>query len=963
MSRYSKVTSLITVALLGANSIGMTAIAIDEFQSQSMDSEETLTSGSSEIASLDVESIVNDTQTLEASSEDSIINEEDDTQTSMTADFELVENGSKFEKSVSREEDTEIEVGKWSDFVLALADESVSKITITADLTADRWAEVSHDVEVDGGGFTLKMGINAMRVAEGKTLKIHDFSHTGTSATLFTGLGNLELSGEVTGLETNGQVLSTTADTKICPNANVNINSLATKAQVTSKFFTITSANVTSTVTKLYSMSGAGEFLIDKGSKITIRDKDTHFEMSGDNPSMDSTGIGVGLLRIAGTGSQLNVENYAEMNVHNKSSTAVGLDALNAEFNASNHAKLVLSQDTGANEDYSATVRFINHGAAHYNIKDSSSMLIEHKGGKGPGLRMFGGKHIVNVDSGSDFTVKQGGTGTGILFVGDNNEFNLAGQGSSVDIDVEKNRAITGGSNTSVNASKGTYFVMRGNYPASGIVNIGSLKFNMDALAYFDFRNENATGYAIGTTGSMSSLNSNFSIWKTGSDLESKADYTWNMLDFTTSAFQNAGAATTNQESFKEEFKGMRNYARITANNQAASIRELRVPTDSDKSIYARALIPQAKGEDERGAYEGEVVAEATVYDGNDEEQFKIYGKSQASNYKVYDDEEKNGIIRFDVPEEKLEDGFLPIGWKVKIDKGNSGESIELGEGSEIPSENITKDIKVVRDVTPPKEETFVANKNSIAAGTKTLKGKASEKGKVTVYTADKSQKSESVETDSEGNFELPMIDGLEGGDLIYVAANDTSGPISDDVALPPATNDGTGNEQPNEGFKYHDREFVPATEIMLVDGDITLESAPSVIDFGKNAISRNELNLKANFDKGLIVSDTRVDGFRQEWALSLKVTELLQNPDKDYDLTPGLSYIDRDKEEKSLSTAEIIVEQTINEEQGSLDLSQEWSNDEGFRLNVPTEKQKADSFSGELGWTLQKSVINKEED
>lgn len=142
---------------------------------------------------------------------------------------------------------------------------------------------------------------------------------------------------------------------------------------------------------------------------------------------------------------------------------------------------------------------------------------------------------------------------------------------------------------------------------------------------------------------------------------------------------------------------------------------------------------------------------------------------------------------------------------------------------------------------------------------------------------------------------------------------------------------------------------------------EVTLNSAPSLLNFGENMIASQDLNLKPVSDKDLIISDTRVDGKRQEWTLLLKMSEALINADSSVDLTPGLTYTNHQKLAQTLSGADIVVEQTTHETEGNLNLSEAWASDEGFKLNVPSERQKIDDFSGQLAWTLQKSVVNRE--
>lgn len=743
----------------------------------------------------------------------------------------------------------------------------------------------------------------------------------------------------------------------------------------------------------LFEFSNTSDVLIDENTEMAVDfSVQTRgagyriFAMNGKtNLAMNGLIVGdagrAALFDLKGSDSVLTMTGKkARIQLDNAKSSLLRVIGLNVRYRLDQGATVNYTQ---AGEASAAWESAIMVGAAIGNqtnfemvLAGNSKMKI-NKTAKGDAVAvfMFGNKNNITVKGASDFIVYNKGSGTnatqtsernhGVMYKGNSGMsggFTLEDENSLVDITADLGAAITTYYvRNTVTAGEGTYFIARGKpNKAGGVIRSRVITFDMDNMKYYDFQHGNG-GKAINTSEAGASFvtrKTNMSVWLNGTNINGQPHSQWEDLEYSATGVALNKNIETNNADFKaliDKVGGLTSFSRITANNQTAVVEKLRVPTDADNKVFAMTEIPEGKYDPKRPAYENEVTLTMQEVTPNGEVVQEGVGKTLAENTTLYledGDKKFTGVTQIHF------DNYIQKGNTIKVSSGYIGSTEEGFH--KIPEKDIGA-TEVVRDITPPTSETIVNNINKISTGSKSIKGKTSEPGYVTVYTTNKGKQSTTVATDDKGNYEVPMIPGLNEGDSVFVAGKDRDSKQTD-VLNPPITNDEQGNEQPISEFKYHDREFKTATEVILVGGEVTLESAPTSLDFGENKIARSDLNLKPTYDKALIVMDTRVDGLREEWSLTLKVTQPFVNKKGDFDLTPGLSYTNRSKYKQDLSASDIIVEQTTHERDGALNLSENWQTDEGFNLNVPSEKQKADEFTGELGWTLQKSVANKEE-
>lgn len=1044
MSKYSKITSFITLAILSANTMSTPVLAIDELQKKPSNSEEKVTESNSEIELPDVQTIIEETE--ESSDEVSEIRSSDVQEESVVESNTIKEsvekNEIKGQKETPKKEKTEkvkkkakkqvrddeegVQVSDWSDFVAKLADASVTKITLSADLKATSKATANHDIIIEGNDKTIDFQKQTIAITSGKvTIGNVNLSSTATTeaTAMFTGTGNLEFTGNVTRATTNA------APTVNMPNGTVEMTdatvsmsggSLATiiaktfltnggtinntapmfyrTATASSKFESIgtewnLNLNDTSALaTAMWTLGGTADVHFDSTSKLNLNIALTStksdykiFDMQKKGTIlMEAPMNGVTSMskvyQVATSGSSLAIAGQASKSrISGAKDSFFKATTTGVNFTVKDGADIEFEMDGEKNS--SAHALWSLKGDLTTSLEGKSKLNIQKKAGSAVAVLMQLTKNDISVTGGSDLIVFNEGNGTpadevksvnhAIMYLGTVNSqvgnFNIKDENSSVDITANSGSAITTAyTRNTVDAGPGTYFIARGKPQYdSGIIRSFQLTFKMDGLKYFDFKHMGG-GYTLnantlGTGSTFEMANSDLSVWDLNMNTNGDPKATFESLSFKSKGYKFQTWQSGNSDAFKKELvrtasgaNGLRKYSRITGNNQTPSVHEVRVPTDADNRVFARATVPEGKFDEPRGVYENEVTLTMQELDPEGNVVQTGEGKAKPGDFVPY--VEDGETVTTGTVEVKF-DKFLTKGNTVKVISGYRGATNDAAHV--IPAEDINGE-DTVRDITPPETVATIQNKDSISVNTPSVKGNVKEGKYATLYTADHSKNSGAVEIDAEGNFELPMIPGLEEDDMVYVSIKDDAGKQVG-ILNPPTTNDDQGNEQPIGNFKYHDRDFVPAADIKLVGGEITLESAPTSLDFGENEIARSDLNLKPIFDKDLIVTDTRVVGLREEWALTLKVTKPFVNAQGDWDLTPGLSYTNSSKNQQELSESDIIVEQMKHENEEQLNLSKNWKTDEGFNLNVPTDKQKVDEFSGELGWTLQKSVPNRE--
>lgn len=1021
MTNYIKFILLTT---LGINVIGNPVLAVEELQSKPSNSEEQITESTVEKERATTENL-KETDVIENIEEVFDTQEIQETEASeLVAESEEKDEEAKAEadKKVVRDGEEMVEVTDWDDFVLKLGDLTVERIKLTDDLVATSKVSISHDVVVEGAGHTIDFAKNNIVVPQNRQFTIGNVNlvSSGTSAaeSMFTsiGAGKLIFTDKV---ETNAApVANLPKGTVEFLNSESDISGNETLPTIVAKALVTTGGSINVTAPLFYQTSTADSNIASVGTKWefniqtdkAIKGKmwdvkaaaTVHFDSESiinldfalsDTASdyswfgavknntilieapMNGTTSNGKVFQLAGTTTNLTFSGKASKSeITDAADTFLKTTAIGIKFSLINGAELKYTMS--AQREKTSYAIWASAGGLTTELSGASIFNIQKLSGNANAVNLEKNNNNISISEGSDYIIYNKGEGGlggqsdkynhAMMFEGATNKtqvstIELKDRDSTFDISADLGTALTSIFVThTFNVGAGTYFIARANPTlVSGAIRSYGMTFNVDDVAYLDIKHRGG-GKVINTSlKNFFSINgTDLALWRKDTDVDTHPSSFWEkpQLEITGAALEVVSSSNNSElQSEIESQSGLFNYSRLSLNNQIPNVAEIRVPTDADKRVFARVTVPQGKREEHRPAYEKEVTLKIAEIDPKGKIVQSGTGVSKGYDFTAYKEDGKNtqdGIVEVEFPD------FLTKGNTVKVIEGYRGTSADTDEI--LLEENMLPE-ETVRDITPPTEKLTIENSDEISAKTEMITGKMSEPGYVTVYSPDKTKKSETVATDSDGIFEVPMVTGMSSGDSVFVSGKDKADK-QQGILNPPVTNDEQGNEQPIEAFTYHDRQFETATEIVLQGGEVTLKSAPQAIDFGNNKISSFALNLKPSFDKDLIVEDTRRDGSREEWTLTLRVTQPLMNGSATKDLTSGLSYTTRNKEKFMLNESDIIVEQTTHEKEGDLNLSEQWDKGEGFNLNVPIENQIVDEFTGKFGWTLLKGVENKED-
>lgn len=911
------------------------------------------------------------------------------TTSSTSATENSQEDDRKEQRKQVRSEAGTAEASSWAAVEQALSDQTVTTIRVTADVTATKVLTITRAVTLDFSQHQVNLKGYSLKVMGANLVTVKNVTFTGTAAgALLTGTGQACLAGEITADASNlSSLASMSGGTLSIDGAKVNYQrGKNATAAITAKKFTITNqASVTSTSKRFYAISAAAdagaEILIEKGSKVvnqslyggtdgqvwnitrqanlTIKDQQTSVDITGNHRATADSG---GLFLIDADNSSLNLLDGAKMTIHSVYASAILLQSKGGVFNVRNHSELHLLQDSSGSYTLGATLRFRLKGNMTFNVENQSTIEIEKNGGSAPAIRMYGGNNLVNVAGGSDFIVKNKGTGKavnpgvdggnqGILYTaGGNNGFSLQDEDSNVLIEAENGAAIDSGVNSNtVSAKAGTYFIARGKTASTGygIFNAGTLNFQMDQLKYFDFQNSNhGILFDASAASTFTSKNSDVQVWKTTADIEGDPTYAWCQTDYSLKGTDLNTLVSSSNPDLLAKWGATKNYSRMTANNQSAQIDDLRVPTDADKKIVAHAVVPEGKGE-LRNAYTDEVNLVFGVDDATGKEQLKIEALSNGEALSVYGEEPREGYIVAQVPN----DQFLTANWQVKTLSGASGKNGENWLHPIVEKDLYPQTVEVY-DVTPPQPATLFAKNGEISPYLEQLSGTGEPAAQVLVYQNGKRTQQETMIA-ADGTFTVALPKEKKKGDVLQIVLRDAAGRA--EVLNPPATNSVAGNQQPLVAQAYHDAQFLAASTVEVV-GTLELSSVPSKLDFGQHPVSAKTESYAPQVVGNLAVSDTR-GSQKMPWRLLVKESTALTNGT--YTLTNVL-YYQKATEKIAVNSANTVVESDQFTEDKTANLSEKWNQSYGLILELPVEKQRVGEYQGTLTWTLEDVPENK---
>ncbi|MBP1047877.1 isopeptide-forming domain-containing fimbrial protein [Enterococcus sp. BWM-S5] len=485
----------------------------------------------------------------------------------------------------------------------------------------------------------------------------------------------------------------------------------------------------------------------DKPATINISGLGTLLNMSSDNTSF--TANNGATMRVQGDGATFNLTDEAELHSRNIRSSALQMQSQGSIFNVSGGAEMHLVKDSQGASDYNlgSTLRFRIRGQQTFNI-DNGIVNIVSKNTTSFGIRMYGNDNHANVTNGGQLRISnEGYNGSadnddrgGIEYTG-TGSFNLSGENSLVDVYAAEGPAIYSSSTLSATAGPKTIYSLEGRSSGAtngGAINASTLIFELDAPKYFDLRNNRpGGGYALsgGSASTMVSKNSDLSVWKTGSNLDGNPFRAWSIFDYSLSGANFRNIVSTNVPA---EFNtaadsygstGAQAYARMSANNAAAIIDEIRVPTNADKYVYGHVSVPEGI-DDIRDAWTDEVYVEVVVKNPDGTTAFTTVGTTigkddTSAGLSVYGEEARGGMVKIPIPDGK----FIQEGMTVEVVAAWRGGSDANSDRVHVSSpEDIQVGITTTIDVTPP-TQAAVASGWSLTNATKQLTGTSDENG------------------------------------------------------------------------------------------------------------------------------------------------------------------------------------------------------------------------------------------
>lgn len=464
--------------------------------------------------------------------------------------------------------------------------------------------------------------------------------------------------------------------------------------------------------------------------------KGTKINLTGDSTKSESEG---GILGITGPRSKIVLNNEAYLSVKslNKGSiaatSAILITAPDGGFYLNNKSTVDV-ENTAVGlpvniNNQEAAIRFRIAGSMNFEV-DNGSILNVLKSGVSAGVRMYGGNNKVLIKNASQFYVHNKGDGKAsnggmagnmaVQFLSSSssdtkNQFIISGEDSIIKLVADYGLAIDGSADElDIIADVDSQFVARGNTASKekGIFNAKKMTIDFKTMKYFDFANSRTGG---GNLFSSSDANSSLTVDKTklamwtakvGSNImlsEPDKKLVGEKYKLTGNGLNTFVYGSNEMNMYLNSVGGIKNISRMTGNNQRPIITDLRQPTNADKYIWARAVIPEEISGLNRFPYENEVYVKAEIRNPDNSVAYVTEGasigdSSDGSGVSVYGDSKKKGFIKIPIPNGE----FIKSGQTVHVHEA----WIDLGMGEKLfslPKEINVPDVSVI-DVEPPKE-------------------------------------------------------------------------------------------------------------------------------------------------------------------------------------------------------------------------------------------------------------------
>ncbi|MDT1940324.1 MULTISPECIES: pectate lyase-like adhesive domain-containing protein [Carnobacterium] len=763
-------------------------------------------------------------------------------------------------------------VSTWAEFISALGNAAVSSINVTADLTRGTGTAAgtyTRSITINGNGHTIDFGANNGSITlgagpVGSVLELNDLTvKKAGAAAIVTATAANSSRWEVVVRNVNGAETGNVSSFINVPNGTITVDGGNSTYNLSNAntVFTAMNFNVINGVKLNSSVNGNNYYSSVAGSKVTINGGSvihfyseadvamqmtarTDFEVSDPGTLLNiegnsnATGDGGALISIVGAGTEINLRNQAEIKVHSKRTVAMLMNSSGGVFNVSGGSKLNLQSDNNAN-NLGATLRFRISGNMTFNVSENSEINITKTGGAAPAVRMYGTDNKFIVNSGGKVSIRNYGNGTpnnggvdagnqGIYYTDNRGDFNLTGKGSEVKVVADNGPAIDMGTRTgSITAGEGTVFVAQGNTRAatSGIFNTGVSTISVDKPLFYDFRNDRTGGgyvFDVRANSTFTSTQSDLSVWNIGDNLDGDPAKNWSLFDYVLSG---ANFVTINSTNVPTEFntsvnsygsKGASSYSRMSGNNAAPIVDELRMPTNADKSIFGHVKVPIGTT-DGRDSWTDEsyVVVQVTKPNGTVSEFTAptIGMNNNSPGLSIYGEKPRAGMFKITLPNNQ----FVETGDQVKVIKAWRGVSDPSSNRnhSSLPEDLIAPD-RISKDVTPP-TPTKIKDEDTINNATKQISGHSAEPNSLVSITVNETEITGSVVVESNGSWTFDLPRYLEKNDIVQIFLQDQVGSAIG-VDNPPVTNNTVGNKNPKTALAYHDAIFEAAPKVTIQD-------------------------------------------------------------------------------------------------------------------------------------------------
>lgn len=730
----------------------------------------------------------------------------------------------------------------------------------------------------------------------------------------------------------------------------------------------------------------------DEGEAVDTLPGNVTFEVSGSGSEFSvNTKINItndnnrGIIQMRGSGSRVAVSNDGKITINTATTGGFRLQGDSSQIHVSSGGQISVKMAGDGDQPGNNGMRFVGKGLSLIVEGAGSVIDIDKQSGRSSAVRFENGTQKLTVTNGGSLKVRNAGDGksyvnrlnqgnqaiqfydaSGFLESPGSADFTVTGEKSNIDIRADSGATVdtTGDIDLNFMAGEKTYLVMVGKTgeDKTGIISGDVLNVDLESPTYFDFQNKRIGSETNGIGGwvfqgngdsSLKIAHSEIALWRkagaTFDNFEKDPDYFSDMTDLSINGtdlgnFVSCPSAGLTNE-FAQTGAGMKNYNRISANNQLPMIESLRVPTNADKKIYGHVVVPEGVEAKPRDAWTGEVeVTLRITYADTTKSPVEITALTQGqtdenegAGYNPWGEGEQGGLFEVQVPNEER----LTTGDQVQVvaaKKVRGGQEV-----TELDS------AKTTVDVIPP--EPAKLSTTLINAASRTITG-TGEAGALVSLKKNQAVLSETT-IDDTGKFVLSIPENqLFAGDVLEIVLNDQAGEAAaKGVQNKPSTNDEIGNHNPSDTpVVYHDAPpFAPATKI-VVEGGLSF-LAPSKLDFGQ--IKATGLTQEAfgqmDGQEKLWIYDQRET--KSPWILTIKLSQPFTN-DAGFSMQDVL-YFKKAEEYQLVNEEELEIVRGQNSTNVQADYSEYLNNGRAFKLVLTKENQIAGNYSAEMTWIL----------